>query len=196
MAPSAGRSTVSCAPPRPRDLLEFKTGRPREADRLQLDLYRRAAERLFPGTVVEARLVYAGRVDVIFTIGHSTHTVDEFLALLATGGPPSCAQRPSGGSAIASSSRTRWLPVVSTFGTSRRRRMRRTTPSRRLRGWSVTRCGTRPLSENRRKSGFSELLVRKMPPTVRVRHFLHCAARIPSPTIDCRTRQAFVGSCH
>ena len=61
----AVRGTIDClvrTAPGHVTLLEFKTGRPHEADRLQLDLYRRAAERLFPGTVVEARLVYAGRV--------------------------------------------------------------------------------------------------------------------------------------
>jgi ATP-dependent helicase/nuclease subunit A len=39
-------------------VLEFKTGRPRDEHRVQLDLYRRAAERLFPGILVDARLVY------------------------------------------------------------------------------------------------------------------------------------------
>jgi ATP-dependent exoDNAse (exonuclease V) beta subunit len=42
-------------------LLEFKTGRPRDEHRLQLDLYRKAAERLFPGAPIDARLVYATR---------------------------------------------------------------------------------------------------------------------------------------
>ena len=40
-------------------VLEFKTGRPRDEHRLQLDLYRKAAERLFPGAPIDARLVYA-----------------------------------------------------------------------------------------------------------------------------------------
>ena len=40
-------------------ILEFKTGRPREEHRVQLDLYRQAAERLFPGVPVETHLVYA-----------------------------------------------------------------------------------------------------------------------------------------
>ncbi|MBI4887810.1 MAG: UvrD-helicase domain-containing protein [Acidobacteria bacterium] len=40
-------------------VLEFKTGRPREEHRAQLDLYRRAAERLFPGMRVDGTLVYA-----------------------------------------------------------------------------------------------------------------------------------------
>jgi len=56
------RGTIDClvrtAPDR-MTVLEFKTGRPREEARSQLDLYRQAAERLFPGTVIEARLVYA-----------------------------------------------------------------------------------------------------------------------------------------
>ncbi len=41
-------------------VLEFKTGRPRDDHRVQLDLYRRAAERLFPGLSVDAHLVYPG----------------------------------------------------------------------------------------------------------------------------------------
>jgi ATP-dependent helicase/nuclease subunit A len=44
-------------------VLEFKTGRPREEHRVQLDLYRRAAERLFPGCMIDARLVYADGAD-------------------------------------------------------------------------------------------------------------------------------------
>jgi len=43
-------------------VLEFKTGRRREEDQVQLDLYRRAAERLFPGAAIDARLVYAAEV--------------------------------------------------------------------------------------------------------------------------------------
>ncbi len=43
-------------------VLEFKTGRRRDEDQVQLDLYRRAAERLFPGAVIDARLVYAAEV--------------------------------------------------------------------------------------------------------------------------------------
>jgi ATP-dependent exoDNAse (exonuclease V) beta subunit len=39
-------------------LLEFKTGRPHEDHRVQLDFYRQAAERLFPGVTIDARLVY------------------------------------------------------------------------------------------------------------------------------------------
>ena len=42
-------------------LLEFKTGRPRDEHQVQLDLYRKAAERLFPGAPIDARLVYATR---------------------------------------------------------------------------------------------------------------------------------------
>jgi ATP-dependent exoDNAse (exonuclease V) beta subunit len=40
-------------------VLEFKTGRPRPEHRAQVELYRRAAEQMFPGSVVDARLVYA-----------------------------------------------------------------------------------------------------------------------------------------
>ena len=43
-------------------VLEFKTGRPRDEHRLQLDLYRQAAERLFPDCAVDGRLVYADEV--------------------------------------------------------------------------------------------------------------------------------------
>ena len=56
------RGTIDCLVRTASDrmaLLEFKTGRPREQDRLQLDLYRQAAERLFPGVTIDARLVYA-----------------------------------------------------------------------------------------------------------------------------------------
>ena len=42
-------------------ILEFKTGLPREEHRAQLELYRIAAERLFPGSRVDARLVYAAQ---------------------------------------------------------------------------------------------------------------------------------------
>ena len=58
------RGTIDCAI---RDatgrvtLLEFKTGRPRDEHQIQLDLYRKAAERLFPGAAIDARLVYATR---------------------------------------------------------------------------------------------------------------------------------------
>jgi ATP-dependent exoDNAse (exonuclease V) beta subunit len=56
------RGTIDClvrtAPDR-MTLFEFKTGRAYDDDQLQLDLYRQAAERLFPGVVIDARLVYA-----------------------------------------------------------------------------------------------------------------------------------------
>jgi ATP-dependent helicase/nuclease subunit A len=55
------RGTIDCLVRHGSDLtvLEFKTGRPRPEHRAQLDVYRRAAERLFPGVRVHARLVYA-----------------------------------------------------------------------------------------------------------------------------------------
>ena len=59
------RGTIDClvcTGPDRISLLEFKTGRARDEDHLQLDLYRQAAERLFPGTVVDARLVYASEL--------------------------------------------------------------------------------------------------------------------------------------
>jgi ATP-dependent helicase/nuclease subunit A len=46
---AAGRVTI----------LEFKTGGARDEHQVQLDLYRRAAERMFPGATIDARLVYA-----------------------------------------------------------------------------------------------------------------------------------------
>ena len=55
------RGTIDClitAPDGGVTILEFKTGRPRPEHRMQLDLYQRAAERMFPGARVEARLVY------------------------------------------------------------------------------------------------------------------------------------------
>jgi ATP-dependent exoDNAse (exonuclease V) beta subunit len=59
------RGTIDClirtAPDRI-TVLEFKTGRRCDEDHVQLGLYRRAAERLFPGTAVDARLVYAAEV--------------------------------------------------------------------------------------------------------------------------------------
>ena len=58
----AVRGTIDCLVRAGSDrllVLEFKTGSPRPAHRVQLDLYRRAAERLFPGMAVDARLVYA-----------------------------------------------------------------------------------------------------------------------------------------
>jgi ATP-dependent helicase/nuclease subunit A len=39
-------------------VLEFKTGKPRPAHQLQLDLYVAAAREMFPGSLVEGRLVY------------------------------------------------------------------------------------------------------------------------------------------
>jgi ATP-dependent helicase/nuclease subunit A len=48
---SAGRVTV----------LEFKTGAPHDDHRVQTELYRSAAQALFPDAVVDARLVYAAR---------------------------------------------------------------------------------------------------------------------------------------
>jgi ATP-dependent exoDNAse (exonuclease V) beta subunit len=40
-------------------VLEFKTGGPRPEHREQVELYRRAAQRMFPAAAVHARLVYA-----------------------------------------------------------------------------------------------------------------------------------------
>jgi ATP-dependent exoDNAse (exonuclease V) beta subunit len=40
-------------------LMEFKTGRPRDEHRLQIELYREAARRLFPAATVDAHLIYA-----------------------------------------------------------------------------------------------------------------------------------------
>ena len=55
------RGTIDClvrtAPDR-MTVLEFKTGRPRDGHKVQLDLYRQAAERLFPGVTIDAQLVY------------------------------------------------------------------------------------------------------------------------------------------
>jgi ATP-dependent helicase/nuclease subunit A len=56
------RGTIDCLVRTASDrmtLFEFKTGRARDDDQLQLDLYRQAAEHLFPGTIIDARLVYA-----------------------------------------------------------------------------------------------------------------------------------------
>ena len=59
------RGTIDClvrtAPDR-MTILEFKTGRPRAEHRTQLDLYRRAAASVFPGSSIDARLVYAAEV--------------------------------------------------------------------------------------------------------------------------------------
>jgi ATP-dependent helicase/nuclease subunit A len=55
------RGTIDClirtAPGR-MTVLEFKTGRQHDDHRVQVDLYRRAAERLFPGVTIDAHLVY------------------------------------------------------------------------------------------------------------------------------------------
>ena len=57
------RGTIDClvrtAPGR-MTVLEFKTGRPREDHRVQLDLYRQAVGRLFPGVTIDVQLVYPG----------------------------------------------------------------------------------------------------------------------------------------
>jgi ATP-dependent exoDNAse (exonuclease V) beta subunit len=45
-------------------ILEFKTGRPRPEHVRQANLYRRAAEALFPGAEVETRLVYVAEANV------------------------------------------------------------------------------------------------------------------------------------
>jgi ATP-dependent exoDNAse (exonuclease V) beta subunit len=45
-------------------VLEFKTGRPRPEHERQADLYRRAAEVLFPSAEVETRLVYVAEASV------------------------------------------------------------------------------------------------------------------------------------
>jgi len=41
-------------------VIEFKTGRPRVEHQRQIETYRNAAERLFPGTTVDVRLFYSG----------------------------------------------------------------------------------------------------------------------------------------
>jgi ATP-dependent exoDNAse (exonuclease V) beta subunit len=45
-------------------ILEFKTGRPRPEHARQAELYRHAAERLFPGAAIESRLVYVTEAGV------------------------------------------------------------------------------------------------------------------------------------
>jgi ATP-dependent helicase/nuclease subunit A len=55
------RGTIDCMVRRPDGriaVLEFKTGRPREQDRRQLETYVRAARELFPDVTVEGLLVY------------------------------------------------------------------------------------------------------------------------------------------
>jgi len=57
------RGTIDClvrTVPDRMTVLEFKTGRPRDGHQVQLDLYRQAAERLFPGVTIDAHLVYPG----------------------------------------------------------------------------------------------------------------------------------------
>jgi ATP-dependent helicase/nuclease subunit A len=43
-------------------VLEFKTGRPRPEHAAQVEIYRKAAQAMFPRAVVEARVVYADEV--------------------------------------------------------------------------------------------------------------------------------------
>jgi len=40
-------------------VIEFKTGKPRPSHERQLSIYVRAAQRMFPGTPVSGRLIYA-----------------------------------------------------------------------------------------------------------------------------------------
>jgi ATP-dependent exoDNAse (exonuclease V) beta subunit len=42
-------------------IVEFKTGRAQRYHQTQLDLYRQAAQRLFPGASIDTLLVYAGK---------------------------------------------------------------------------------------------------------------------------------------
>ena len=61
---SVMRGTIDCVIRDPEGrvtILEFKTGSPRDEHIAQLDLYRTAAERLFPGSTVDVRLVYASQ---------------------------------------------------------------------------------------------------------------------------------------
>ena len=56
------RGTIDCLvrlPPNRVVVLEFKTGQPQPEHQTQLELYRRAAQRLFPDATVDGRLVYA-----------------------------------------------------------------------------------------------------------------------------------------
>ena len=60
---SVWRGTIDCLirmSPTAMAVLEFKTGRRRPEHHVQLELYREAASRLFPGMAVEAHLVYPG----------------------------------------------------------------------------------------------------------------------------------------
>jgi ATP-dependent exoDNAse (exonuclease V) beta subunit len=55
------RGTIDCLVQREDGsfaVLEFKTGRPRPEHRAQLELYKRAAERMFPGARIDGLLVY------------------------------------------------------------------------------------------------------------------------------------------
>jgi hypothetical protein len=45
-------------------VLEFKTGRPRPEHERQAELYRLAAEALFPGADVETQLVYVAEASI------------------------------------------------------------------------------------------------------------------------------------
>jgi len=59
------RGTIDClvhVEGGPVTVIEFKTGRPRPEHQAQADLYRQAAQILFPGTEVVTRLVYSGEV--------------------------------------------------------------------------------------------------------------------------------------
>ena len=62
VGPDIVRGAIDClirTSPGRMTILEFKTGRPSGEHHAQLDMYRRAAERLFPGFVIETQLVYA-----------------------------------------------------------------------------------------------------------------------------------------
>jgi ATP-dependent helicase/nuclease subunit A len=55
------RGTIDClvqSAPGRISVLEFKTGRPRPEHAVQLDVYQRAAQRLFPSALIEGRLIY------------------------------------------------------------------------------------------------------------------------------------------
>jgi ATP-dependent exoDNAse (exonuclease V) beta subunit len=65
---SVWRGTIDClirTSPTAMAVLEFKTGKPRPEHQIQLELYRDAASRLFPGMAVEAYLVYPGDPSVV-----------------------------------------------------------------------------------------------------------------------------------
>jgi len=62
-APARVRGAIDCLVERPDGtlvVLDFKTGRPRAEDALQLRVYERAVALAYPGSVVEAFVVYAG----------------------------------------------------------------------------------------------------------------------------------------